>query len=215
MISPPSRPPLRRSYRHHKTSERHMTDYFVDDDGSLTNKLGITDQLTLKSIEQDIVTKKSALLLSESPTVFDLSYLLYVHKTLFDDLYDFAGQLRTVDIAKPEAHVPFAYAQFLAPEAARIFDALSAKTYLVDLDLQGYIREIAALSAELNALHPFREGNGRALRLFLILLSLHAGYLLDYSRVTSNELIEADRLAFEGDHRPLLALYQKITIKNA
>lgn len=75
------------------------------------------------------------------------------------------------------------------------------------------MQEIASLSAELNALHPFREGNGRTLRLFLILLTDHAGFLLDYSQASLKELIEADRLAFEGDSKPLLAMYEKVTIE--
>ncbi len=164
-------------------------------------------------MEQDIVTKKTAALLNEVPDIFDFNFLLHIHKALFEDIYEFAGKIRTVDITKPEASVPFAYARFIETEANRIFGALNDKKYLVNLELQLFIKEIANLSAGLNALHPFRDGNGRTIRLFLILLADNAGYLLDYSQVSSKEIIDADRLAFEGDSRPLLYLFEKINIK--
>lgn len=190
-----------------------MADYFVDGDDVLENKLGITDQQELKEAEQNIVAKKSAALLSEASTVFDFNFLLHIHEVLFEDIYSFAGKIRTVDIAKPEASAPFAYAKFIESEAERIFSELNSKTYLVGLDRQVFVQEIASLSAELNALHPFREGNGRAIRLFLILIADNAGYLLDYSQVSSKELIKADKLAFEGDLKPLLAMYERVTLK--
>ena len=77
-----------------------MDDYFVDGDDVLENKLGITDSDKLKVTEQEIVTNQTTDILSESPVVFDLDYLLHIHKVLFDDIYDFAGKLRTVNIAK-------------------------------------------------------------------------------------------------------------------
>jgi len=190
-----------------------MTDYFVDSGSVLENKLGIKDQKKLQEIEQDIVTKKTATLLNKAETVFDFNFLLYIHKTIFEDIYDFAGKVRTVDIAKHEASTPFAYAKFINAEAKRIFDELKSKEYLTNLTTQLFIQEIANISAELNALHPFRDGNGRTIRLFLILLADSAGYLIDYSRTSSKEIINADKLAFEGNPRPLLALYKKITIE--
>lgn len=190
-----------------------MTDYFVDGESILENKLGIKDQKKLQAIEQNIVTKKTAIILNETSTIFDFNFLLHIHKTLFEDIYEFAGKIRTVDIAKPEASVPFAYARFIETEANRIFDVLNAKKYLVNLAVQSFIQEIANLSAELNALHPFRDGNGRTIRLFLILLADNADYLLDYSQASSKEIIDADRLAFEGNPKSLLSLYEKITIK--
>lgn len=191
-----------------------MAEYFVDGDEVLENKLGITNQPELKEAEQDIVARKSAALLSEVSTVFDFDLLLHIHEVLFEDIYGFAGKIRIVDIAKPGASAPFAYAKFIELEAERIFSELKSKKYLVSLDRQAFVPEIASLSAELNALHPFREGNGRAIRLFLMLLADHAGYLLDYSQVSSKELIDSDRFAFEGDLKPLLTMYEKVTVRS-
>lgn len=189
-------------------------DYFVnDDDTVLKNKLGIIDKQRLNEAEQEIVTKNTAALLNTPSTDFSFNGLLDIHKVLFDEMYDFAGKVRTVDIAKPEMHTPFAYARFIPAEATRIFDTLSAKNFLSGLDGKDFIIEIAQLASELNALHPFREGNGRTIRLFLILLADRAGYLIDYSQVSAKELIEADRRAFEGNSDALVAVYKKSVIK--
>ena len=187
-----------------------MADYFVDGDEILENKLGITDPDDLKDAEQEIVTNKSADILSETPQTFEFDYLLHIHGVLFEDIYDFAGKIRTVDIAKSDASAPFAFAQFLEAETKRIFDDLAGKNYLNGLDTKDFIKEIATLAAQLNALHPFREGNGRVIRLYLIMLADRADYLLDYSQVTADELIGADKLAFEGDIKPLLSVYSKV-----
>jgi Protein involved in cell division len=190
-----------------------MSDYFVDGDDILKNKLGIFDSQQFRVAEQDITAKKTACLLDEAPTIFDFEYLRHIHKVLFENIYSFAGQIRTVDIAKPEAKVPFAHAKFIESGSERIFSDLQNKNYLVGIDKQLFVREIANISADLNALHPFREGNGRTIRLFLILLADHAGYLLDYSQVSAKELINADKLAFEGNSGSLYAMYKKITIE--
>lgn len=190
-----------------------MLDYFVDGDDVLKNKLGINNLHDLKCAEQEITAKKSAILLNESPEMFNLNYLKHIHKILFEDIYDFAGQIRTVNIAKPMATAPFAHAEFIETEAKRIFSNLNDKKYLKMMDKQTFIHEIADLSAELNALHPFREGNGRTIRMFLILLANHTGYLLDYSQVSAEEIIKADKLAFEGTSNQLYKIYSKITFK--
>jgi cell filamentation protein len=192
-----------------------MSDYFVDGDDVLENNLGISDPYDLMHAEQEIAAKKSAMLLGESPEVFDLNYLKHIHKALFEDIYDFAGQIRTVDIAKPGANAPFAHAEYIEAEAERIFSSLSGKKYLINMDRQTFVHEIANLSAELNALHPFREGNGRTIRLFLILLADYAGYLLDYSQVSAEDLINADKTAFEGNGNLLYEIYNKITFKTS
>jgi len=189
-----------------------MADYFVYDD-LLQNKLGISDIKDLKEAEQQIVSEKTILVLNEKrPKKFNFDYLLHIHKLLFEDIYDFAGKIRTVNIVKPDSSAPFAYAKFIDAEAKRIFNVINNKNYLINLSKSEFVREIAELSAELNALHPFRDGNGRAIRLFLIMLADNSGYLLDYSQVSSKEIIDADKLAFDGDMKLLFDIYKKIVI---
>lgn len=190
-----------------------MSDYFADD--ILVNKLGIVDVAELKEAEQRITAEKTAQLLDENiPDKFDMKFFKHIHRILFEDLYDFAGLFRTVDIVKPGSRIPFAYAKFLESESRRIFDELGSKDYLTGYDFETFIVEISNLAAELNALHPFREGNGRAIRLYLILLADHAGYVLDLSRASTDELISADIRAFEGDEESLHKLYRKITLSS-
>jgi cell filamentation protein len=189
-----------------------VTDYFTDDDSQLQNKLGITDSEQLVAKEQEIVAQKSALILAENPpNQLNINYLKYIHRVLFEDIYDFAGQFRTVDIMKPDSNVPFAHAEFIQPEIQRIFRELTNQYYLRGLPDESFIDKIAELAADLNALHPFREGNGRTIRLFLIILADQAGFLLDYSQVSSTELITADKLAFEGNISSLIKVYKLIT----
>jgi cell filamentation protein len=159
------------------------------------------------------VANKTVNLFKEpAPKDFDFNYLKHIHKVLFEDIYDFAGHIRTVDIAKPDSTVPFAHTEYIESEAERIFSELENKQYLNNLDRDSFIYAIVDLSSALNALHPFREGNGRTIRLFLILLADCAGYLLDYSQVTTEELISADKIAFEGNISPLVSVYQKVVV---
>ena len=190
-----------------------MADYFVDGEDILENKLGIHDLEALRSAEQEIVANKTADILNEPVEAFGLGYLLHVHRVLFEDIYAFAGKMRTVDIAKPDVVTPFAHVQFLEVESKRIFDDLKKKNYLNNLDQKNFVEEITRLAAELNALHPFRDGNGRAIRLYLIMLTDNSGYLLDYSQVSAAEIIDADIRAFEGDIKALIEVYAKAVTK--
>lgn len=189
-----------------------MPDYFVDGDGTLHNKLGIVDENLLKKREDDIVALHISEVLNEpDPREFDFDYLLALHRRLFGEIYDFAGQIRTVNIMKPDGEAPFAYAEFIPSEAARIFTQLKHDRYLVGLKKAEFVQKISALAADLNALHPFREGNGRTIRLFLALLAKHAGYIIDYSQVSHEEVILADKLAFGGKYDVIVKLYNRIT----
>lgn len=182
-----------------------MSDHFVND--ILPNKLGITNQQELMGYEEKIVAEKIINLLKESEAFEpDLDYFKHIHKVLFEDLYDFAGQFRTVDIVKTDSNFPFCFALFLPSESERIFGDLKAKNYLKNLKKPDFIQGIADFSTELNALHPFREGNGRTSRMYLMIIAYLAGYLLDYSLVSANEIIAADRAAFEGDDSKLITI---------
>jgi len=78
------------------------------------------------------------------------------------------------------------------------------------MDRDSFIEKLVFLSADLNALHPFREGNGRTTRLFLTLLARRHHFDLDFDAVDSEQMMQADILAFQGDLRLLTELYQLI-----
>lgn len=182
--------------------------YFTEQDDVLENKLGITDPAELKQVESTIVTLRTSEILLKPPKgKMDYAYLKRLHAKLFSDIYTFAGQTRTVDIAKGGS--TFCYVQFIEDEQQRIF-ARFAKEFTPGMDRDSFIEKLAFLSADLNALHPFREGNGRTIRLFLTLLARRHHFDLDFDAVDSEQMMQADILAFQGDLQPLAELYQMI-----
>lgn len=189
-------------------------DYFVECGDTLSNKLNISDTRELAQAEYDITARQTRIILATyHPKIFNLRLLLDLHSRLFGEIYDFAGKIRTVNIAKPDSPVPFCYADFITSEANRIFDELAEKAYLTSLQHDEFCTKLAYFASELNALHPFREGNGRTIRIFLDLLANNAGYLLDYAQASRNEILRADREAFAGNMTPIQNLYHKIVFK--
>lgn len=131
----------------------------------LRNLLGIRAAAELERAEEEIVGHRYADLAARSlPGSFGVEHLLRFHHTLFQDVYDWAGKIRTVDIAKG---VPFCRHQFLPDQLGALFGGLAEDGYLVGLAAGPFVEKFAFLYGELNALHPFREGNGRTQRAFL------------------------------------------------
>lgn len=188
--------------------------YFVETDDLLHNKLGISEPAELAKAEYDITAQKtSQILASLHPAIFDFELLLDLHRQLFEDIYDFAGKVRTVNISKPDSPVPFCYCDFIPIESNRIFGELARDKYLVGLPHDEFTDKLAFYASELNALHPFREGNGRTTRLFLDLLCNHAGYIIDFTLASRRAILYADTAAFAGNLQPLRDLYRQIVIK--
>lgn len=182
-----------------------MSDYFTDDNIIQYNKLGIEDADQLKKAEEEIVAARMVEII-ENPVRgnFDFTMLKAIHKKLFSDLYDFAGKVRTVRIAKDSS--VFCYPEFIQENQSRIFEELKRNRNLQGLSLDDFVKKFAALTGELNALHPFREGNGRAIRIFLKQLAEHAGWYIAYEDMEPEELLNADIKAFNGELGPLIDL---------
>ncbi len=165
-----------------------MADPYVDPaTGVLRNRLGITDAGELGRVEAELVAAAELVLYRERPVSgrYDLAHLQAVHRHLFGDVYEWAGELRTVDIAKGGTY--FARAQHIEAEAQRVFNALAAQDYLRGLDRQAFAAGAGRLLGDLNALHPFRDGNGRSQRGFIQLLARDAGWQLAWARVDPAE----------------------------
>ena len=186
-----------------------MTDYFTGHDDVLENKLGIDDPELLRKAESDIVFVR-LVEFSRKPIqgAFDFAHLKAIHKHLFSDIYAVAGKVRTVDLAKNGS--VFCYVQNIDNMQQEIFDRLKRENYLQGLEKKDFILKLAELSGDLNALHPFREGNGRTIRCFLMQLANEAGYELLYENAEKDELLQADITAFGGNLQRLLDLYEKI-----
>lgn len=113
-----------------------------------------------------------------------------------------------VELAKGASR--FCHARYIEAAQAEIFSKLHSENYLQGLGKHDFVQRLAHYSGELNALHPFRDGNGRTLRIFLQQLSVHAGYELMYHEANEVGLLQADIAAFFGDAGPLVAILGQI-----
>ncbi|PTE19652.1 cell filamentation protein Fic [Cereibacter changlensis JA139] len=173
--------------------------------GVLINKLNIADQAELDAAEAAIVLLATFELsqrpLPEPPSGPGFQYFLSIHRALFQDVYAWAGQIRDLDIAKGQTR--FANFRYIASEGNRLTEALAEESWLAGLNTGQFASRMAYYMGELNVLHPFREGNGRALREYVRYLAGRAGHPLSWHGVTSDEMIAASISAYQSDHRPL------------
>jgi cell filamentation protein len=122
------------------------------------------------------------------PAEYNLAHLQQFHRHLFRDVYTWAGQLRTVDISKDG--ISFGNWKFTDEQVSTVLAKLTVEDWLVGLRREVVVERLAFYYGEINALHPFREGNGRTQRAFLRQLCASAGWRLDWS-----ELSRADNIA--------------------
>ena len=175
----------------------------------LINKLNIRDFGTLMKLENRIAVYKAFELRRIGITGnFDQEHLKNIHKFMFEDLYDFAGEFRTENIAKDEFR--FAEWEYIESELDRLLSEIKSKNYF-----EGYSKEMLAENlsyylAELNVLHPFREGNGRAIREFIRQLALKNGYLLDMREVSSEEMLYASKKSVYDTHDLEKLIYRSL-----
>lgn len=167
----------------------------------LENKLGITDSAELARIEEKI-SKQKAVEMFESGYLESLEAGTYeslamIHKYLFDEIYDFAGEIRKVNISK----VNFRFAPLMYLDAA---------LQSIDKMPQSTFDEIVEKYVEINVAHPFREGNGRSTRIWLdLMLKKEIGYVVDWSKVNKEDYL----LAMERS--PVKDIEIKFLLKNA
>jgi cell filamentation protein len=181
-------------------------DHYLDPvSGVLKNRLGIPDAATLEQSEAALVATRSYEL-SQTPLKgsFDLAHLQAIHRHLFSDLYEWAGQLRTIDISKG-GHL-FAHHTHIGSAAAPIFKQLAEEKHLGGLDPAAFSERAAYYLGELNALHPFREGNGRAQREFISHLAQNSGYYIAWENAKRADMLQASIESFRGDTSKLAAI---------
>ena len=168
---------------------------------ALENKLGITDSAELAR-EEEKISKKKALWLFESGTLDSLkagtfAALQEIHKCLFEELYDFAGKIRTVNLAR--GNFRFAPVMYLETALGNI-EKMPQSTY--DEIIEKYV--------EMNVAHPFREGNGRSIRIWLDhILKMEIGKVVDWSKVDKEDYL----LAMERS--PIKDVEIKVLLKEA
>ncbi|MDO3383297.1 putative adenosine monophosphate-protein transferase Fic [Gilvimarinus algae] len=173
---------------------------------TLRNLLNIKDPSKLEEAERDI-SFHSAQEVEFSPPPYDLDYLCYLHKRLFQDIYAWAGDIRTIDISK--GHTRFCTASRLRPEASKLFTTLAEQHFFEGMSRAHLVFSIAELYGEVNMLHPFREGNGRAQRLLFEHLIVNAGYEVSWAPARRQTWLEANVAAVQCDYRPLTAIFDR------
>lgn len=171
-------------------------DHYLDPEtGVLRNRLGIRDPAILAQYEADYASVRS-FELAQHPVRgdFDLKHLCAIHRHLFGDVYDWAGRLRDIDISKGDSF--FAHHAHIETAANRLFAGLAAETCLEGLDARKFSARAAHYLGEINALHPFREGNGRAHREFINHLAYRNGFVIDWTAVSPEALLQAAIASF-------------------
>ncbi|GAB2981237.1 Fic/DOC family protein [Saccharothrix stipae] len=154
--------------------------------GVLRNNLGLTDPHECDFAETRLSTMRiEQLAMASLPGLYDLAHLRAFHRRIFGDFYPWAGEVRRVNIGKSAL---FAAWQQIEAYAIGVFDDLKKERYLRDLPREAFLDRFTHYFAEVNAVHPFREGNGRAQRAFFRQLAREAGW-----RVAVHTL---DRVAF-------------------
>lgn len=171
----------------------------------LRNLLGIKNQGALDKVESTLSFLRAAEL-REHPVAghFDLPHLLQIHARLFGDVYDWAGQVRSVEIRK--GHTVFARKLMIESAAGRLFDQLAGENHLRGLDPDQFSQRAGHYLGEINVLHPFREGNGRTQREFMGQLARQAGLRIDWSAASQDEMVRASIDAYNGDYSGLSRL---------
>ena len=180
--------------------------YCYPNSRTLKNKLDITDIDELHDEERNLSNLRAEELMHDPiKGQFDFAHLQKIHHYLFQDIYDWAGEVRTVDVAKSNLFCRYFAIQ---PEAERIFRELKSEKYLQGLNTGAFAERLAYYFSEINALHPFREGNGRTQREFIRQLAFQSNYFLSYAGVAKDEMVQASIESFKRNY----SLLEKIIL---
>ena len=175
----------------------------------LINIPGIRNEKMLDRFEADRVGQRSLELIEHPLTgFFDIAHPQQIQRYLFQDVYEWAGCFRTVDIAKGNSY--FAHVPYIQPALENLFEKLSEQQHLRGVNQEAFARRGAAILGTLNAVHPFREGNGRTQREFVRELAHKNGYWVDWSKVSREELYKASDVSFmRGENKLFEELLKK------
>jgi cell filamentation protein, protein adenylyltransferase len=182
--------------------------------GILKNKLGAKTQPQLDTVEAEITYLIIATLTRGSEVdslLFNTELLLDIHKEIFGEIYAWAGSIRTHDISKDWAY--FCHAEFINNELKQFSRELQADVLLLTDDVSVFAKRIAHYYDLLNAIHPFREGNGRVVRTFLRLLALKHGFDIEWGRLDPNQNIEASKQAMKGNPQLMQDMIKRLVVK--
>lgn len=177
----------------------------------LVNYFGIKDKPALRRVDKMISSLRTAELLHapiDMPFTFD--YLKAVHSHLFGDIYPSAGMIRRSLSSK---HTEFCQPEYIESQAGILFSKLRDDHYLSRIDdVDDFVNELAYYMGEMEALHPFMDGNGRSTRFFFNSLALAAGYEIGWGSADPDHFLEANVAALDGDYQALIDVLEEIVI---
>lgn len=172
------------------------SDYLLPS-GTLKNLINIENENVLDFLEFEISGKIVASI-SRTPIIKNFSLLTYkqIHKEIFKNIYDWAGKFREVNIAKG-GH-SFCDVCYLDSFGESIFESLNKNNLYQNLEKDEFIKKCASLLSDINAWHPFREGNGRTQKVLLNYIANINGYHFMFNRVLTKDWVRASIESFDG-----------------
>lgn len=187
--------------------------YLIPGTAVLRNLVGAKTPEELAVAEADLSFVRATQLLDEPvPATNDLAELKAIHFHLFQDLFEWAGQTRTVDVKKnvPDAEFFLPWG-FIETASINCFQELASEKHLKGLARTEFVERLAYHYEKINYVHPFREGNGRTQRIYWNRLALEAGWQLDWRPVHGEENHRAARAGSDdGDLTPLIEMFHKV-----
>lgn len=175
----------------------------------LRNIPGIRDRDELERFEARLTFLRGLQLASDSIAgKYDLAHLQTFHRYLFTGLYEWAGDLRTVVLARTDL---FCLPEHIESYGAEVFGQLEEESWLRGLNRNRFVDRLAHYLGDVNALHPFRDGNGRAQRAFFAQLAAEAGYRLNWQLIDPQHNVDASVATMQGDEEPMRSLLDEIT----
>ena len=201
--------------------------YVLDDGRTLKNLVGATDNETLEQRMADVVlVAREEITAGHGPKLtFDANHLKALHKHLFQDAFEWAGHFRNEKFQLSDGTIAFdpvirkegranafSAGNQITLELDDLMSRLKESNYLRGLGRSEFAHEAGRFFAQLNKIHPFREGNGRTQREFMVALAETAGHEIDFSVVSSERMISASIAAAErSDMEPMLRMFDEIT----
>ncbi len=186
-----------------------MDPYVYPETNVLRNLLEIRDRERLARVEMDASSQR-LLELEHDPTPgrLDGAHFRAIHRYIFQDVYEWAGEFRTVNISRSDQYY-FAFCDRIEPALFDTLGRLLEERHLAGLGVDGFCARAGYFLGEINAVHPFRDGNGRTQREFVRQLAARNGFALHWAGVTQEQMGAASKLSFQkGDNSGLAGLIQ-------
>jgi len=186
--------------------------YYYPGTSVLMNRLGIRDADKLHETERKLTFAKITYLANNPfKGVLDLKYLQKIHRFIFNDIYGWAGIIRGGQFFF-KGETEFVRAPMIYTYADNLFSKLRSDKWLRGMLRAEFISQMAFYMAEINTLHPFRDGNGRTQRVFFEELARRARYRLNFGNINIDELLKADIAAYQKNYSPLIKILDDIVV---